>query len=77
MRASQTKSAAFANQPKALQNEVWASFNEIEGANKKLRSFKTFMLVTMTNFAVNTLQEQARNMAAQRSEDAIQIYHLA
>ncbi len=61
MKAGQTQNASqFASRPKALQSEMLAAFNEIEGENKKLMSIKTFMLVTLTNFAANTLHHQPR-----------------
>ena len=70
MKLRQTQNTSQFAKPKALQNEVLAFFNESEAENKKFRSIKTFMLVTMTNFAINELQVKGR-------EDAIQIYQLA
>lgn len=59
MKAGQMQNASqFATQPKALQNEMLAFFNQIEGENKKFMSIKTFMLVTLTNFAANELQSR-------------------
>ena len=81
MKVRQTQNTSqFASEPRALQNEVLAFFNRVEGENKKFRSIKTFMLVTMTNFAANSLQSDRTatgNARPKGREDAIQIYQLA
>jgi len=62
MKANQTRNVnQVGPKPTALQNEALAFFNEFK-ADRRFMSFKTFMFVTMTNFAANTLHSSRSSL---------------
>jgi hypothetical protein len=62
MKANQTRNVnQVGPKPMALQNEALAFFNEFKG-DRRFMSFRTFMFVTMTNFAANTLHSNRSSL---------------